>query len=59
MRLKYEDKFVYCEKNQFELKDMKDVVIETIPISQNENGIDTENRIEKYRSSKKEFFKEI
>ena len=59
MRLKYDDKFVFCESHRFVASDSKYKEIGKIPISQNENGIDTENRIEKYRSSKKEFLKEI
>ena len=58
-RLKYDDRLVFCNSNQFVITDMKYEEIGKIPISQNENGIDTDNRIEKYRSSKKEFFKEI
>lgn len=58
-RLKYDNNFVFCESNRFVVKDSKNEEKGKIPISQNENGIDTENRIEKYRSSKKEFFKEI
>lgn len=58
-RLKYDDRLVFCNSNQFVITDMKYEEKGKIPIFQNENGIDTENRIEKYRSSKKEFFKEI
>lgn len=52
-RLKYDNRYVYCEGNAFVIKDENDEVVETISIEQNEDGIDTENRIEKYLSTPK------
>ena len=52
-RLKYDNKYVYCEGNAFIIKDENDEVAETISIEQNEDGVDTENRIEKYLSTPK------
>lgn len=52
-RLKYDNRYVYCEGNAFVIKDENDEVVETISIEQNEDGIDTENRIEKYISTPK------
>ena len=50
--LKYDDKLVFCETNRFVVKDNDGNEIEEIRINQNEAGIDTENRIEKYLSAK-------
>ena len=52
-RLKYENKYVYCEGSAFVIKDEMDSVIETVDISQNENGIDVENRINKFLATHK------
>ena len=52
-RLKYDNRYVYCEGNAFVIKGENDEVVETISIEQNEDGIDTENRIEKYLSTPK------
>lgn len=50
-RLKYDKGYVYCEKDKFVLKDFADRILDTLPIHQNKNGIDAEDRIEKYKSN--------
>ena len=52
-RLKYDDRYVYCEGNSFVIKDEEDNELERIPVLQNDEGIDIENRIEKYLSTPK------
>lgn len=49
-RLKAGDNFIYCKENGFELCDSNGTVINKITVNQN-NGIDTEDRIEKYFAS--------
>lgn len=46
-RLRAGENFVYCMEDRFEMRDPNDVAISRLVIDQN-NGIDTENRIEKY-----------
>lgn len=52
-RLKYDNRYVYCEGNAFVIKDEEDNEVDRIDIDQNENGIDIENRIDKYLSTPK------
>ena len=52
-RLKYDNRYVYCEGNSFVIKDEEDNELERIPVLQNEEGVDIENRIEKYLSTPK------
>lgn len=47
-RLLIDDKYLYCEKDRFVLKDENNIVVSELKINQNEQGIDLENRIEKY-----------
>ena len=52
-RLKYDDRYVYCEGSAFVIKDEADNEVERIEIEQDENGVDIENRINKYLSTPK------
>lgn len=52
-RLKYCNRYVYCEGKAFVIKDEEDNEVGRIDIDQNENGIDIENRIDKYLSTPK------
>ena len=50
-RLIYGDRYIECLPNAFVVKSIEDdSVVEEIMITQNEEGIDVENRIEKLRS---------
>lgn len=45
-RLVYGDRFIACENDAYVLKDIEtEAVIERIPVKQDENGIDTEDRV--------------
>lgn len=45
-RLVYGDRHIICQNSAFALRDNEtEVIIETMPIQQNEDGIDVENRI--------------
>ena len=45
-RLVYGDRHIVCQNSAYALRDNEtEEVIETMPIQQNEDGIDTENRI--------------
>ena len=46
-RLVYGDRHIICQNSAFELRDNEtEEILETMPIHQNEDGIDVENRIE-------------
>ena len=47
-RLKYDDRYVYCEGDRFVIKDLSGVVVDSIIINQNEFGFDAENRIDRF-----------
>ena len=49
-RLSYADKYIVCENASYVVKNnADDSALETIAISQDENGIDTEDRIQKLK----------
>ena len=50
-RLKYEDKFVYCDIDSFAIRDFDENLIRKIDITQNEHGIDTIDRIKAYKDA--------
>ncbi|MBQ8636354.1 DUF262 domain-containing protein [bacterium] len=50
-RLNYGDKFVYCQTYGFALKDVNGEIIKTLKVNQNSEGIDTEDRIKKYKNN--------
>lgn len=50
-RLVYGENYLYCEKQRFVLKDGNGRVLRELRINQNEDGIDVEDRIKKYKST--------
>ena len=50
-RLSYSENHIICNNSAFIVRNnANDEIVDTIEISQNDDGVDTENRVEKLRS---------